>query len=198
MPGPRNTKARKKAQAKKQKRAKSTCSSVDDSTPTPERDIRDPSITTLYNVPELTALHDDKQNASPAPTPPLNGVAVAAQDIALPPDLEKFSVIPDSSAPLIPFHLTDALQSCDYFDEDDDTDVAAPLLKRPFIEDPGTGIRVRDTKEFLESRFAAPPSLDDELCAEFAQEEVLQMLCSVLPEETAMVRRSEVILRTKH
>ena len=198
MPGPRNTKARKKAQAKKQKRAKSTCSSVDNSTPTPDRDICDPSTATLDDVSESTALQDDTQNAPPAVIPPSNGVAVAAQGSSLPLELETFSAIPDSCAPPISPHVTDALQSCDYFDEDDDTDVAAPLLKRPFIEDPGTGIRVRDTREFLESRFAAPPSLDDELCAEFAQDEVLQMLCSVLPEETAMVRRSGMILRRKH
>ena len=65
-----------------------------------------------------------------------------------------------------------------------------PLPKRPFIEDPGNGPRVRDVRAFLSSSFASPPSMDDPLCAEFAQDEVLQMLCSVLPEETATVRTS--------
>lgn len=56
-----------------------------------------------------------------------------------------------------------------------------------YIHDPGTGPRVRDARAFLGSYFALPPSLDDPLCAEFAQEEVLQMLMTVLPEETALV-----------
>lgn len=57
----------------------------------------------------------------------------------------------------------------------------------PIIHDPGNGPRVRDVRGFLSSFFAHPPSLDDPLCAEFSQEEVLQMLCTALPEETAMV-----------
>lgn len=61
------------------------------------------------------------------------------------------------------------------------------LPKRPCIEDNGDGFRVRDVVDFIESRFASPPSLEDPLCAEFSQEEVLDMLCTVLPEETATV-----------
>ena len=57
-----------------------------------------------------------------------------------------------------------------------------------YIHDPGNGPRVRDTRAFLTSFFAQPPTLDDPLCAEFAQSEVCQMLCTVLPEETALVR----------
>ncbi|KAH7909983.1 hypothetical protein BJ138DRAFT_1009759 [Hygrophoropsis aurantiaca] len=57
----------------------------------------------------------------------------------------------------------------------------------PNIYDPGNGPRVRSARAFLTSFFAQPPSLDDPLCAEFAQEEVLQMLCTVLPEETAII-----------
>ena len=57
----------------------------------------------------------------------------------------------------------------------------------PYIHDPGNGPRVRDTRAFLSSFFAQPPSLDDPLCAEFAQQEVCQMLYTVLPEETALV-----------
>ncbi|KAI8972589.1 hypothetical protein BD414DRAFT_540230 [Trametes punicea] len=63
----------------------------------------------------------------------------------------------------------------------------SPLFKTPFIYDPGDGPRVKDPRAFLASRFAAPPSLDDELCAEFAEEAILQMLCTVLPEETALI-----------
>ncbi|KAG2107738.1 uncharacterized protein F5147DRAFT_202066 [Suillus discolor] len=57
----------------------------------------------------------------------------------------------------------------------------------PIIHDPGNGPRVRDVRGFLTSFFAQPPSLEDPLCAEFSQEEVLQMLCTTLPEETAIV-----------
>ncbi|KAK7055160.1 hypothetical protein R3P38DRAFT_2845484, partial [Favolaschia claudopus] len=42
------------------------------------------------------------------------------------------------------------------------------LVQKPFIHDPGNGHRVRDTRAFL------------------IIEEVLQMLCTVLPEETAL------------
>ncbi|KAJ7145804.1 hypothetical protein C8R44DRAFT_755921 [Mycena epipterygia] len=61
------------------------------------------------------------------------------------------------------------------------------LPKKPFIHDPGNGKRVRDTRAFLSSFFAQPPALDDPLCAEFSQDEVLQMLFTVLPEETALI-----------
>jgi hypothetical protein len=66
-------------------------------------------------------------------------------------------------------------------EQDDDT----PYI---YIHDPGNGPRVRDTRTFLSSFFAQPPAMDDPLCAEFAQEEVLQMLMTVLPEETALVQ----------
>ncbi|KAJ7079770.1 hypothetical protein B0H15DRAFT_787694 [Mycena belliarum] len=63
------------------------------------------------------------------------------------------------------------------------------FLQKPFIHDPGNGQRVRDMRAFLTSpfHFAQPPALDDPLCAEFAQDEILQMLYTVLPEETALI-----------
>lgn len=64
------------------------------------------------------------------------------------------------------------------------------FIAAPNIYDPGNGPRVRDTRAFLSSFFALPPALEDPLCAEFAQEEILQMLCTVLPEEIAIVRSS--------
>lgn len=66
-------------------------------------------------------------------------------------------------------------------------DVEEALFQRPFIYDPGNGPRVRDAKMFLNSSFAQPVSVEDELCKEFAQKEVLEMLMAVLPEETALV-----------
>ncbi|KAF9784674.1 hypothetical protein BJ322DRAFT_984588, partial [Thelephora terrestris] len=56
----------------------------------------------------------------------------------------------------------------------------------PPVYDPGTGPRVKSMGEFLRSSFASEPTLDDELCAEFAQEEMLEMLREVLPEEMAL------------
>jgi hypothetical protein len=62
------------------------------------------------------------------------------------------------------------------------------LLSNPIIHDPGNGPHVRNMRAFLNSSFAQPASTADPLCAEFAQHEVLQMLSTVLPEETALVR----------
>ena len=70
---------------------------------------------------------------------------------------------------------------------EDSQDIPAPL-RSPCVEDFGDGPRVRDVKTFLSSKVAAPVSREDPLCAEFAQPEVLEMLCCVLPEETAIVR----------
>ena len=61
------------------------------------------------------------------------------------------------------------------------------LLREPPVYDPGTGPRVKSMDEFLRSSFASEPTWDDELCAEFAQEEMVEMLRSVLPDEMALV-----------
>jgi hypothetical protein len=68
------------------------------------------------------------------------------------------------------------------------------LLREPPIYDPGTGARVRSMGEFLRSGFASEPTWDDELCAEFAQEEMLEMLRTVLPHEMALVSTRDVII----
>ena len=61
------------------------------------------------------------------------------------------------------------------------------LLREPPVYDPGTGPRVKSMGEFLRSSFASEPTWDDELCAEFAQEEMVEMLRTVLPDEMALV-----------
>ena len=61
------------------------------------------------------------------------------------------------------------------------------LLREPPIYNGGTGPRVKSMDSFLRSGFASEPTWDDELCAEFAQEEMLEMLRTVLPEEMALV-----------
>ena len=78
-----------------------------------------------------------------------------------------------------PFHDTP------YGPPDDPTLI---LLSNPILVNHGDGPRVRDMHAFLDSWFAQPPWTADPLCAEFAQREILQMLRTVLPEETALVR----------
>lgn len=67
-------------------------------------------------------------------------------------------------------------------------EVEGVLPRQPPVYDGGTGPRVRSMGEFLRSNFASEPTWNDELCAEFAQEEMLEMLRTVLPEEMALVR----------
>ena len=66
-------------------------------------------------------------------------------------------------------------------------EVERSLPREPPVYDAGTGPRVKSMDEFLRSSFASEPTWDDELCAEFAQEEMLEMLRTVLPEEMALV-----------
>jgi len=75
--------------------------------------------------------------------------------------------------------------SSPYGPKDDPTLI---LLSNPIIHDPGNGPRVKNMQAFLNSSFSQPACVDDPLCAEFAQREILQMLCTVLPEEIALVR----------
>lgn len=119
---------------------------------------------------------------APATPPPLTAPVHAhhVSDEALqesPPPVEQ--EIHEKYLPIYPQEEADA-----------EPPISSALFKTPFIYDPGDGPRVKDPRAFLASRFAAPPSLDDAMCAEFAEEAVLQMLCTVLPEETALVRLS--------
>lgn len=77
----------------------------------------------------------------------------------------------------------------------EDVTVTTPVAQRveeamfepPFIHDPGNGPRVKDVKMFLKSSFAQPVAQGDEVCREFGQIEVLEMLQTILPEDTALV-----------
>jgi hypothetical protein len=82
-------------------------------------------------------------------------------------------------------HDAPSLPAMPYGPTDDPTLI---LLSNPIIHDPGNGPRVKNMPAFLDSSFSHPACMDDPLCAEFAQREILQMLCTVLPEETALVR----------
>ncbi|KIK68121.1 hypothetical protein GYMLUDRAFT_36954 [Collybiopsis luxurians FD-317 M1] len=77
---------------------------------------------------------------------------------------------------------------CEQASAQDENDFSHILLQEPYIHNPGNGPRVRNTRAFLASRyFSQPPALDNPLCAEFAQDEVLQMLRTILPEELALI-----------
>ncbi|KAI0789194.1 hypothetical protein C8Q75DRAFT_766936 [Abortiporus biennis] len=159
MPGPCNSRKKKKLQHKKEKRAK----------PIPSLDAT--QLVPTETPPEITAKGHSStpsplKTAPNPPTPPPNYVS-----------LVRHPTIIQQPPPTYPYHL----------DDDSDHNPGLQLPQRPFIEDPGNGPRVRDPGAFLASSFASPASVDDPLCAEFAQEEILQMLCSVLPQETAMI-----------
>ena len=65
--------------------------------------------------------------------------------------------------------------------------IEPPALSMAFLHDPGNGPRVRNVREFLKSRFAAPANLEHEYCGAFANNEVLEALRAALPEEMALV-----------
>ncbi|OJT14262.1 hypothetical protein TRAPUB_9204 [Trametes pubescens] len=124
------------------------------------------------------------QSPSPTPapaTPPPLTVPVHAHHVSDEP-------LHDSPPPPVEHEVHEKYLPI-YPQEEPDTEppISSALFKTPFIYDPGDGPRVKDPRAFLASRFAAPPSLDDAMCAEFAEEAVLQMLCTVLPEETALI-----------
>jgi len=66
--------------------------------------------------------------------------------------------------------------------------IEPPALSVAFLHNPGNGPRVRNVKEFLRSQFAAPASVEHEYCGVFVNDEVLEALRVVLPEEMALVR----------
>ena len=95
-------------------------------------------------------------------------------------------IFPDHYEKVLPQeHHAPSLPAVPYGPTDDPTLI---LLSNPIIHDPGNGPRVKNMPAFLDSSFSHPACMDDPLCAEFAQREILQMLCTVLPEETALVR----------
>ena len=69
---------------------------------------------------------------------------------------------------------------------------ASTSSESPFLHDPGSGPCVKNMKLFLESSFAQPVG-EDELCQEFGQVEVFEMLMTLLPEDTALVGRHPLI-----
>lgn len=133
-------------------------------------------------VPAQSQLNQDLQTTN----------TIQAQEPLPPTDYESNLPAPASPPYLrtpspLPYQFQNSKERSLSLDEHVPRTVEEAILKQPFIHDPGNGPRVRIAKEFISSFFAQPPAFDDPLCAEFAQEEVLQMLCTVLPEETALV-----------
>ncbi|KAJ8518731.1 hypothetical protein ONZ45_g4250 [Pleurotus djamor] len=161
MPGPCNGKKKRRTQGKSQKMVKASKSN-------PKTD-------------------DSSSPSSPSPqeiiTPPPGilepfGYGTAYTAIAEPKYVEEYSYS-------TPYRIATRLDEATVTGIEDPFEVA---LKQPYIYDPGNGPRVRNTRMFLSSSFFAQrPAYDDPMCAEFAQEEVLQMLMTVLPEDLALI-----------
>ena len=169
MAGPRNQKKRKqKKKDKKTPAASTTVDVLNVSEPEPQT-VPPPSEPYIISRESLEAHpfppNDYEEHAEPCPPPP-----VPVQDPAEEPAYSQYPPYPP---------------------EEEGSAIPPSLLKTPFIHDPGNGPRVKDARAFLSSRFAAPPSVDDPLCAEFADEALAEMLCTVLPEETALVRSTK-------
>ena len=158
MPGPRNAKRKKQVQAQKEKRQRTTRSYLD--SPSPFEPGRPNRA--YRPLPSQPLRFDEFAFSGPSyVAKPQNDASQLRDAPCTPQPIENHGTQPHSS-PRLP--------------------------KQPCIENTGDAFLVRNVFDFLDSHFAAPPSLDNALCAEFAQDEVLDMLCTVLPEETAAVR----------
>jgi hypothetical protein len=158
MPGPHNAKKNRRGRKKKKNHTNSRTQTTTTSSLA--------AHTTHDTVPDLSS--------SPTLTPATPGVHEAE------------GTYPDHCEG-VPWKGNNALAppSSPYGPKDDPTLI---LLSNPIIYDPGNGPRVKNVWAFLNSSFSQPAWMDDPLCAEFAQREILQMLCTVLPEEIALVR----------
>ncbi|KAI5887652.1 uncharacterized protein SCHCODRAFT_02638615 [Schizophyllum commune H4-8] len=176
MPGPNNSKKKKQQKKKAAKAKRAAQAAHDDSAPptgeqTPEF-TKPPSLTRIQGPPSKaraqsrppSSLQRHTSHSNPPQQPPSS---------SHPPHHA-----PRRSSPLAP----------DFFFPSQQHAPPSPLPAEPFIYDPGNGPRVRDARAFVDSRFFAhAPAYEDPLCAEFAQEEVLEMLMTVLPDELALI-----------
>ncbi|KAJ3554564.1 hypothetical protein NM688_g3044 [Phlebia brevispora] len=196
MPGPRNARKKRRVQVQKEKerRQKTTATTARCDIPSILDDIELICIDDGDLEPELNGDHILYQPLRSRPlrysyTSTTSPAAMSAPHDTLIPDDYTTSV--QYSTVNMPEPCDNSLQPARLCHPDGSGDRfpgADVLLKRPCIEDTGTGLQVLDVLEFVfDSRLASPPSLDDALCAEFAQEEVLDMLCVVLPEEIATI-----------
>ncbi|TFK37608.1 hypothetical protein BDQ12DRAFT_652665 [Crucibulum laeve] len=185
MPGPSNSKS-KKRKAKGKSKAPTTATTTTATTTTTtnqttKADDADTSLESTNTTPSSCYYHSFSPSPPSSPSPTL---------LTPPPP---FQLLPAN--PLFPFsHYTDTdyplppHPSKPILDPHLHPYIESVLLTQPYIHDPGNGPRVRDPRAFLEGKFFVQDvALDDPMCAEFAQEEVLEMLKTVLPEETALI-----------
>jgi hypothetical protein len=158
MPGPTSTKRQQKMQKKKERTKQTRNQSVSITTTTT-------TLLALANLPESewSAFDPPPARIEDFPLPPVHSdeFVITASSI------DEFPIPP-------PLHRVIA-------------PVEPPTLSMAFLHNPGNGPRVRNMREFLHSRFAAPASLEHEYCGVFATDEVLEALRAVLPEEMALV-----------
>ncbi|CAL1697899.1 unnamed protein product [Somion occarium] len=172
MPGPRNAKKQKKLQSKKEKKSKTA------------RQVSSPPLS-AHSLPVSSSVECQRheQLAFVESVAPSLHISTPSHPLT-PPCL----IYTQARTPEPLYH---DFHDDDYYDvnatDDEYYSYGYSLPKEPFIQDPGNGPRVKDINAFLASSFATPPSLDDPLCAEFAQEDLIDMLCNVLPEETALI-----------
>ncbi|KAF8064194.1 hypothetical protein FPV67DRAFT_1503890 [Lyophyllum atratum] len=173
MPGPSNIRKQRKSQGKSQKKSNQVNGQLHLST----SDSEDSSPSTSFDR--------DEDSSSPCSRSPTHLITP-------PPHIQaqrEILITPVDDAPQ--HHDRGFHDEGVSFEPKGEVEIDAmpqPIPQAPFIHDPGNGPRVRDTRAFLASKFfSQPPALEIPLCAEFAQEEVLQMLMTVLPEETALI-----------
>ena len=189
MPGPRNQKKKKQSQVKKEKKqlspppelsatehSSTKSASQTSSPPTPSDSCPIPSPAHIAPL-EQEAKHFDYADET-------STIPAFYDQCSTPSHIQLLEASAESYVHTPPVHTP---PSYDAAVTDSNAPIPASLLKNPFIHDPGDGPRVKDVRAFLASSLAAPPSLDDPLCMEFSDEAVLEMLCAVLPYETAHV-----------
>jgi len=172
MPGPRNTKAKRKASGKKEKQRASTkgyrnvsgCSQFSAMTTT----TTSSGLQSSDSDQELSEVDDNSIKQSFDSEPRIASGTSSPEFVAIspPPILDKMS------------HLQ-------ITEEEEDT--LHPPIPQPCIHDPGNGPRVRDVEGFLQSRFSSPPSWEDWECMTYHEQEVMDFLTQLLPVEQALV-----------
>ncbi|TFY55449.1 hypothetical protein EVG20_g9314 [Dentipellis fragilis] len=173
MPGPSNARRKKKTHKKKDKGVKVLPSeSPEDIWHTSERSGELEGERVVDRLAELSISGEEDTPIPVVLQPPLEPLAAHEGFLDLSP-----SPVPEPELPPSPSEEPLALETYD---------ATFALLQKPMIHDPGNGPRVQDARAFMRSSFAQPACTSDPLCAEFAQPEVLQMLHTVLPEETAL------------
>ncbi len=165
MPGPTSTKRQQKIQKKKERVKKTRSELVPTSTST--------ALLALANLQQSSVFDPPPARVEDFASPP----AYHHPDDEFPPPSPSPSPSP-SLSPSPPQPLRHRVIE----------PIEPPTLSMSFLHDPGNGPRVRNVREFLKSRFAAPASVEHEYCGLFMNDKVLEALRAVLPDEMAMVR----------